>query len=457
MGKARAAIILAAGKGVRMRSDTPKVLHEVGGRTMLDWAVARAAALGCERTIVVAGAHAPEVGAHAARLVGADNVALQDEPLGTGHAVRCAQAAMAGFEGDVAVMFADTPLTQSETLENVFAHLSDKGGVAVLGFEAADPSGYGRLILAGDGSVERIVEDKDASAEERAVRLCNSGVLGADAAMLFQLLSMLRNDNAKGEYYLTDIVGLARSAGFATHMARGAEADFLGVNSRMDLAAAEAAFQARARRAAMEAGVTLIDPSSVYFSYDTEIEPDVIIEPNVYFGPGVKIGRGARIRAFCHFTGAEIGPGAEVGPSARLRPGAKLGAKVKIGNFVEVKNSTFGDGAKASHLTYVGDSDVGARANLGAGTVTCNYDGEGKYRTRIGEDAFIGSDTSIVAPVQIGARAYTGSGSVITLDVPDGALAVARGTQKNIEGWADKFRARAKAKKDAAKKSEGES
>lgn len=446
MSRARAAIILAAGQGTRMKSDLPKVLHPVGGRAMLDWAIAVAQAAGAERMVVVAGAHAPQVGAHVAKQLGPGSIAIQDPPLGTGHAVRAAEAALAGFEGDVIILYGDAPFVPSERIEEIFAVRAAKGGIVVLGFEARDPTGYGRLVVGADGALERIVEHKDASAAERAVKLCNSGVMCADARVLFQLLSLVKNENAKGEYYLTDVVGLARSSGFTTHVVVGEEADAMGVNSRAELAAAEAAFQARARAAAMEAGVTLIDPGSVFFSYDTIIANDVVIEPNVFFGPGVRIAKGARIKAFCHIEGAEIGEGAHVGPSARLRPGTKLGANVKIGNFVEIKNATFGAKAQASHLAYVGDADIGARANLGCGTITCNFDGFDKYRTTIGEDAFIGSDTALVAPVKVGDRAYTGSGSVITKDVPDDALAVARGRQHVLEGWAKKFRDK-KAKK----------
>jgi bifunctional UDP-N-acetylglucosamine pyrophosphorylase/glucosamine-1-phosphate N-acetyltransferase len=425
-----------------MKSALPKVLHPVGGRAMLDWVIAAARGAGAERVVVVTGAHAPSVGEHASKALGPGAVAIQDPPLGTAHAVRAAEANLGGFEGDVAILYADAPLASAARIEEMFALREAKGGLVVLGFEAADPTGYGRLILSEGGGVERIVEHKDATAAERAVSLCNSGILCADAGVLFQLLSMVKNENAKGEYYLTDVIALGRSSGFSPHVMVGQEADALGVNSRAELAAAEAAFQNRARLAAMEAGVTLIDPRSVFFSFDTEIANDVVIEPNVYFGPGVKIARGARIKAFCHIEGAEIGEGAQVGPSARLRPGTKLGARAKIGNFVEIKNAIFGEKAQASHLTYVGDADVGARANLGCGTITCNYDGYDKYRTTIGEDAFIGSDTALVAPVKVGARAYTGSGSVITKDVPDDALAVARGRQHVLEGWAKQFRER---------------
>ncbi|MES1158587.1 MAG: bifunctional UDP-N-acetylglucosamine diphosphorylase/glucosamine-1-phosphate N-acetyltransferase GlmU [Terricaulis silvestris] len=442
MGRARAAIILAAGLGTRMKSELPKVLHQVGGRAMLDWAIAAASGVGCARVIVVRSPSGEAVRKHAANALGDGAVVVQDEPLGTAHAVRAAEPALKDFTGDVIVLYGDAPLVRAETLEAMFAKRAEMGGIAVLGFFAANPTGYGRLVLAQDGTVSRIVEEKDATDEERKITLCNSGVVCADAAVLQQLLSMVRNDNAKKEYYLTDIVGLGRSAGFPTHIVHGEESEVLGVNSRVELAAAEAAFQGRARRAAMDGGVTLIDPGSVFFAFDTEVANDVIVEPNVYFGPGVSIARGARIRANSHIEGAAIGEGAIVGPFARLRPGADIGRNAHIGNFVEVKNATIGEGAKANHLAYVGDADVGARANLGAGTITCNYDGFDKYRTTIGEDAFIGSDTALVAPVRVGARAFTGSGSVITKDVPDGALAIARGRQRDIEGWADAFRAR---------------
>lgn len=448
MSRARAAIILAAGQGTRMKSDLPKVLHQVGGRAMLDWAVAAAQGSGVSRTMVVIGAHAPQVGAHVSKTLGAGATAVQDPPLGTGHAVRAAEQALAGFDGDVVITYGDAPLISAARMEELFALRATKGGLAVLAFEAADPTGYGRIIAGADGVVGRIVEHKDANELERAVTLCNSGVICSDAKTLFRLLAQVKNDNAKGEYYLTDIVALGRAAGVATHALIGEEAETLGVNSRVELAEAEAAFQKRARIAAMEAGVTLIDPPSVFFSYDTQIAADVIIEPNVFFGPGVKVAKGAHIYANCHIVQTEIGDSANIGPFARFRPGAKLAAKVKIGNFVEVKNANFGEGAKASHLAYIGDADVGARANLGAGTIVCNYDGYDKYRTTIGEDAFIGSDTALVAPVTIGKRAYTGTGSVITKDVPDGALGVARGRQANIEGWADKNHEKKKKQKD---------
>jgi bifunctional UDP-N-acetylglucosamine pyrophosphorylase/glucosamine-1-phosphate N-acetyltransferase len=451
MSRARAAIILAAGQGTRMKSELPKVLHQVGGRAMLDWAIAAAAKIGATKTVVVAGKHAPAVGEHVVSLLGAGSAVVQDPPLGTAHAVRAAEDAMAGFDGDVIILYGDAPFAPPERMEEMFALRAQKGGIVILGFEARDPTGYGRLVRGDDDIVERIVEHRDASANEREITLCNSGILCADAKVLFQLLSMVKNENAKREFYLTDVVALGRSAGFPTHVLVGAESDAMGVNSKAELAAAEAAFQRRSRLAAMDAGVTLIDPDTVFFSYDTEIAADVVVEPNVFFGKGVKIGKGARIHAFCHFEKTEIGEHAAIGPFARFRPGSKLGKKTKIGNFVEVKNSVFGEGAKASHLAYIGDTDVGARANIGAGAIVCNYDGFEKYRTTIGEDAFIGSDTALVAPVRIGDRAYTATGSVITKDVPDGALGVARGRQSNLEGWADKNREKkqaAKAQKD---------
>lgn len=448
MSRTRAAIILAAGQGTRMKSDLPKVLHQVGGRPMLDWAIAAATGAGCDRVVVVTGAHSPRVRDHAVAALGASAVVVQDPPLGTAHAVRTAEAALADVSGDVVVLYADTPLVNARTIADLFAKREQQGGIAVLGFEAANPTGYGRLMLNADGALERIVEEKDATPEERRVTLSNSGVIAADKAQLFELLAQVKNENAKGEFYLTDVIGLGRVSGVAAFVVKTREDEVLGVNARTELAQAEAAFQTRMRMRFLDAGVTMLDPTTVYFSYDTDIAADVVIEPSVYFGLGVSVAKGVRIKAFSHIEGAKIGEGAQIGPFARLRPGANLGAGVKIGNFVEIKNSNFGPKAQASHLTYVGDADVGARANLGAGTITCNYDGFSKYRTTIGEDAFIGSDTALVAPVTVGNGAYTGTGSVITKDVPDGALGVARNRQSNIEGWANSNRAK-KQKKDA--------
>ena len=454
MARARAAVILAAGQGTRMRSALPKVLHRVGGRPLIHWAMGLARCLGCARTVAVIGAAGLELRAAAAEILGPDGIAVQDPPRGTADAVLAAAPALEDFDGDVVVLYGDAPLIRAETVEAMFALRRETGGLVALGFEAADPKGYGRLILTEDGSVARIVEERDASDAERAVKLCNSGIIVADKRMLFQLLGMVSNANAKGEFYLTDVVGLARSSGFPTRAVIAEEAEVLGVNSRAELAQAEIAFQRRARLAAMEAGVTLIDPDSVYFSHDTEIGADVTIEPHVFFGAGVKIGSGCTIHSFCHFEGVQVGDNCEIGPFARFRPGAKLARKVKIGNFVEVKNSNLAEGVKANHLAYIGDADIGARANIGAGSITCNYDGFDKHRTTIGEDAFIGSNTALVAPVQVGARAYTAAGSVVTGDVPEGALAVARGRQADVEGWADKFRDRKLAERAKRKAAE---
>jgi len=451
MSRARAAIILAAGQGKRMKSETPKMLHQMGGRALVDWSIALARDLACARAVVVIPPNTPALAERVTARLGANSTAIQEVPRGTGDAARSAASVLADFDGDVVVYFGDTPLIRAETLARMFAARDAGANVVVLAFYADDPTGYGRIILDDAGAFVKNVEHRDASKSELAVHLCNAGALVADAKVLFNLLSMLRNDNAQQEFYLTDIPGMARAAGMKVGVVEAQEAELLGVNSRAQLADAEAAFQERARDAAMEAGVTLIDPGSVFFSYDTVIEPDVVIEPHVFFGTGVKVGRGAVIHAYCHFDRTEIGPKSEIGPFARFRPGAKLGANVKIGNFVEVKNSTMAEGSKANHLAYIGDVDVGARTNIGAGTIVCNYDGYDKYRSTIGEDAFIGSDTALVSPVTIGNRAYTGTGSVITKDVPDGALGVARGRQVNLEGWADKNREKKQTAKAAKK------
>ncbi|MEZ5956323.1 MAG: bifunctional UDP-N-acetylglucosamine diphosphorylase/glucosamine-1-phosphate N-acetyltransferase GlmU [Hyphomonadaceae bacterium] len=447
MSRARAAIILAAGQGKRMKSETPKMLHKMGGRALVDWSIALARELNCARTVVVIPPQASALEERVTSVLGPGSTAIQEAPRGTGDAAKSAAAALASFDGDVVVYFGDTPLIRAETLARMFDERSAGADLVVLAFYADDPTGYGRIITDSTGEFVKNVEHRDANKEELAVNLCNAGALVADAKTLFKLLSQLRNDNAQQEFYLTDIPGMARTAAMKVGIVEAQQEELLGVNSRAQLADAEIAFQKRARNAAMEAGVTLIDPSSVFFSYDTVIEADAIIEPHVFFGTGVKIGAGATIHAYCHFERTEVGPKSEIGPFARFRPGAKLAAKVKIGNFVEVKNSNFGEGAKASHLAYIGDADVGPRANIGAGTIVCNYDGFDKYRSTIGADAFIGSDTALVSPVTIGDGAYTGTGSVITKDVPPGALGVARGRQVNLEGWATKN----KEKKLAAK------
>ena len=445
----RAAIILAAGHGTRMKSTLSKVLHQVGGRSMLAWSIALAQSLGCERIVVVTGVHNPDARAEAEALLGPGTTVLQDPPLGTGHAVRCAQPVLAGFQGDAIVLYADTPLISAETAGAVFDALTGRASVAVLGFEAREPGAYGRLIETPGGMLDAIVEAKEATREQLLVHLCNSGVLAAPAALLFDLLSEVTNANLKGEYYLTDVVGLARARGLGARAVRAREDEVLGVNSRVELAQAEASFQARRRQAAMLDGVTLTDPASVFFSHDTTLAADVVIEPHVVFGPGVTVETGARIRAFSHLEGCVVRSGALIGPYARLRPGTDVGAGAHIGNFVELKNTRLGAGAKASHLTYLGDASVGAGANIGAGTITCNYDGYLKHRTEIGDGAFIGSDTMLVAPVRVGAGANTGSGSTITRDVPDGAIAVERGDLRIVEGGATRYRARKQAEKAA--------
>jgi bifunctional UDP-N-acetylglucosamine pyrophosphorylase/glucosamine-1-phosphate N-acetyltransferase len=437
----RAAVILAAGQGTRMRSPTPKVLHKVGGRTMLDRAIDAAEALSCSRIVVVAGAHSPAVAAHARARLGEEAVAIQDPPLGTGHAVRAAERALAGFAGDVLVAYADTPLLDAEAVAPLFEARARGADLAILGFHAADPSAYGRLILGEGEALERIVEAKDATAEELRIAACNSGVLAGPAALLFGLLGEVRNDNAKGEYYLTDVVVLARGRGLKVSAVFVDEARVLGVNAQGELAAAEAAFQAARRAKALAEGVAMPAPDTVMFAFDTQLEPGVTVEPYVVFAPGVTVRSGAAIRAFSHLEGAEVEAGAIVGPYARLRPGAKVGAGAHVGNFVEIKQATLAEGVKVNHLSYIGDGSIGARTNVGAGTIFCNYDGFDKFQTHIGADAFIGSNTALVAPVQVGAGAMTGSGSVITHDVPDDALALGRGVQVDKPNWAARFRA----------------
>lgn len=443
----RAAIILAAGQGTRMKSPLPKVLHPVGGRAMLDHAIDAAEALGCERIVVVVGAHSPEVRDHVVRRLGEDAIAVQDPPLGTGHAVRAAEAVLGDFVGQVVITYGDVPLLTAADIEPVFAA---HDGVTVIGFEARDPGAYGRLVMDGD-QLAAITEAREASAEVLALTACNSGVMAAPVGLLFDLLREVNNDNAKGEYYLTDVIELARKHGAPTRAVFAAEDSVMGVNSQSELAQAEALFQSARREALMAAGVTMPAPDTVHFAWDTEVGGGTVIEPYVVFGPGAKIASGARIRAFSHVEGATVAAGAEVGPYARLRPGADLGEKVKVGNFVEVKNVRMDTGAKANHLAYLGDGEVGAKANIGAGTIFCNYDGFFKHRTTVGEGAFVGSNSSLVAPVVIGAGAMVGSGSVITSDVAPGDLALGRGQQTAKPGWAARFMETMRAKKAAKK------
>lgn len=430
-----ALIVLAAGQGSRMQSDLPKVLHLLGGVPLVGHALAAGRSLDPEEVIVIAGHGADLVKKALAKLDRDARIALQEEQLGTAHAVRQALPLLEGFEGRVIVLYGDTPFIGPETLDLLSAHPSD---VVVLGFEAADPGRYGRLVTGPDG-LERIVEYKDADAATRAIRLVNSGVLAADAATLRKFLPRIDNRNAAGEYYLTDLPGLARGAGLRVDVVTCDESETLGINTRAELALAEAAFQARARAQALEDGVTLSDPATVWFALDTVIGRDAVIGQNVVFGPGVTVESGAEILPFCHLEGCHVSSGATVGPFARLRPGAELGGDVHVGNFVEIKNSVLDEGVKVGHLTYLGDAHIGEATNIGAGTITCNYDGVGKHRTEIGAHAFIGSDTMLVAPVRVGARAMTGSGSVITEDVPDDALALGRAKQVTKPGLATRL------------------
>jgi bifunctional UDP-N-acetylglucosamine pyrophosphorylase / glucosamine-1-phosphate N-acetyltransferase len=438
----RAAVILAAGQGTRMKAPLPKVLHPVGSRALLDRAIDTAQALGCERIVVVAGAHAPEVGERVRARLGDGGVAVQDPPLGTGHAVLAASSALEGFDGDVVVTYADTPLLGAEDVAPLFELRATGSDLAVLGFEPREPGAYGRLVIGKDGRLERIVEAKDATLEELRIAACNSGVLAAPAPRLLELLGRVGNANAKGEYYLTDVIGLAAADGLVTRVAFAPEEAVMGVNSQAELAEAEAVFQRRRRLALMAEGVRMTAPDTVHLAHDTEIGPGAVVEPYVVFGPKVRVEGGATIRAFSHLEGARVAAGAIVGPYARLRPGADIGPDAHVGNFVEVKNVRLGAGAKANHLAYLGDGEVGARANIGAGTIFCNYDGFNKARTVVGEGAFIGSNTALVAPVAVGADAMTGSGSVITRDVAEGALALGRAAQVEKPGWARAFRER---------------
>lgn len=444
-----AVVILAAGKGTRMKSDLHKVLHPIAGRPMLLHLVASAAALHPAKTVVVTGAGREQVEAAVAPLGIA--TALQSEQLGTGHAVAQAREALAGFEGDVLILYGDVPLVTAATMQRMIdrLHGGDAPAAVVLGFRPADPGAYGRVLANAEGRIDRMVEFKDASEAERAETLCNSGLMAAHAKDLFALLDRVGNDNAAGEYYLPDIVMLAAADGRASAVIETGADEVAGVNSRGELASVENAWQATRRAQAMTDGVTLIAPDTVWFAHDTQLGRDVVIEPNVVFGPGTRVEDSATIHAFSHVEGASVGKGASVGPFARLRPGAELHTDAKVGNFVEVKKAIVGEGAKVSHLTYIGDADIGAGANIGAGTITCNYDGYFKYRTVIGAGAFIGSNSALVAPVTIGAGAIVAAGSVVTQDVEADALALVRPPQIAKPGWAARFREKMLARKAA--------
>ncbi len=445
-------VVLAAGKGTRMKSDLPKVMHSVAGRSLLGHVLAVSADVGSIATAVVVGPEMPSVRAETAKQAPGAVVFEQVRQRGTADAVLAARAAIATHSGDVLVMFADTPLIASDTVQRLLQALDQGAEVAVLGFHAKDPTGYGRLVtdgIVGNGAANLLAirEHKDASTAERQIDFCNSGVMAFRTTNLLGILDQVGTANASAEFYLTDAIAIMRREGRRAVAVAGNEEEMLGVNTRAHLAQAEAVFQRRARAHAMAEGATLIDPDTVWFSFDTRIGRDVLIEPNVFFGPGSTVGDGAIIHASSHITGASVEAGAEIGPFARLRPGTRIGEGAKIGNFVEVKNATFEKGAKANHLAYIGDARVGAKANIGAGTIFCNYDGFFKYKTDIGAGAFVGSNSSLVAPVKIGDGAFVASGSVVTRDVTADALAVARGVQEERPGWATKFRALMAARK----------
>ena len=447
-----AAIILAAGKGTRMKSDLHKVLHPIAGRPMIDHLMASAAELGPAKTVVVVGSGREQL---EAAMAGRAETSLQEPQLGTGHAVQQAQASLAGFEGDVLILYGDVPFVRAQTMQAMLdrLHAEDAPAVVVLGFEPDDTLQYGRVLAHDDGRIAKMVEHKDATDEEHKCRLCNSGLMAARAADMFDLLSRVGNENAQGEYYLVDVVNVANADGRHSAVVVTDDPDEVaGINSRAELARAEAQWQGLKREDAMANGASLRAPETVFFSWDTEIGRDVTIEPNVVFGPGARVADGATIRAFSHIEGATIGERAEVGPFARLRPGAVMGKGSKVGNFVEMKKATLGEGAKANHLSYLGDAEIGAGANIGAGTITCNYDGYFKYKTVIGPRAFIGSNSALIAPVKIGADAIVAAGSAVSRDVADGELRMVRAEQLVKPGWADRFHDAMKKKKAAEKK-----
>jgi bifunctional UDP-N-acetylglucosamine pyrophosphorylase/glucosamine-1-phosphate N-acetyltransferase len=433
------AIVLAAGEGTRMRSARPKVLHTIAGQSLLAHVLAAVAEAGVTTTAVVVGPGQDDVAAAAKRLVPDAATFVQEERRGTAHAVLAAKSAIGKGPDDILIVYGDTPLIRPQTLSRLRAPLAKGAAVAVLGFRPADPAGYGRLIMAGDELVA-IREEADASAGERAITLCNGGIMALAGANALAILERIGDHNRKSEFYLTDAVEIARGMKLRAAAVEVEEDDVRGINTKSQLAEAEAVAQQRLRQAALDAGVTLIAPETVFLSADTKFGKDVVVEPYVVFGEKVTVEDGAVIRSFSHLVGAHVGKSVSVGPYARLRPGTRLGDGARIGNFVEVKEAVIEAGAKANHLSYIGDAFVGANANVGAGTITCNYDGSEKHRTEIGREAFIGSNSALVAPVKIGERAYIGSGSVITEDVPADALALARARQTIKQGWASRLR-----------------
>jgi bifunctional UDP-N-acetylglucosamine pyrophosphorylase / glucosamine-1-phosphate N-acetyltransferase len=447
-----AVVILAAGMGTRMKSAVPKVLHKVAGRSLLGHVLHAAKALNAKKVVVVHGPDHEATKKESSKIIPDCLFAEQTERKGTGHAVMIAEPALKGFDGTVLVLYGDVPLIQPETLRELLGKRDAKHAMSVLGFYAADPTGYGRLI-GKDGVISLIREHKDASDTERKITLCNSGIIAISAKQLWPTLKGLTPANAQGEYYLTDVVEHMAKAGHACALATVSEADVAGVNDRVQLAAIEADFQRRARHKAMINGATLIAPDTVHFSADTRLGQDVVIEPNVFFGPGVIVGDDVEILASSHIEGATIAKGARIGPFARLRPGTEIGENAHVGNYVEIKKAILGKGAKANHLTYIGDARIGAGSNIGAGTITCNYDGYEKHLTDIGENVFVGSNTALVAPVKVGAGANIAAGSVITADVPEDALAMTRSPANVKDGWAKRYRAMKAAKKASKSKS----
>jgi bifunctional UDP-N-acetylglucosamine pyrophosphorylase/glucosamine-1-phosphate N-acetyltransferase len=434
------AVILAAGEGTRMKSAVAKVLHRIAGRTLLAHVLEAVRDAEIEDVAIVIAPDRDDVAAEVRRVLPGASIHVQNERRGTAHAVLAAREALGNGHDDVLVLFADTPLIQPATLRRLCEALETGNAVVALGFEAKDPTGYGRLIPDAEGSLVAIREHRDASAAERASSLCNAGLMALSGCQALSILEAIGNDNAQKEFYLPDAVAVARECGLQAGVILASEEEVMGINDRVQLAAAEATMQTHLREQAMRNGATLVAPETVFFSADTQIGRDVVIEPHVVFGPGVVIEEGAIIHSFSHLEGAWVGKGVSVGPFARLRPGANLREGARVGNFVEIKAAEIGRGAKVNHLSYIGDATVGAASNIGAGTITCNYDGYAKHRTEIGDNAFIGTNSSLVAPVKIGAGAYIGSGSVITEDVAPDALALGRGRQVAKPGWAKEFR-----------------
>ncbi|MEO1113102.1 MAG: bifunctional UDP-N-acetylglucosamine diphosphorylase/glucosamine-1-phosphate N-acetyltransferase GlmU [Pseudomonadota bacterium] len=441
-------IVLAAGLGTRMKSDLPKVLHEVGGLAMVGHVLKALASAGADRVSVVTGPDMPALSDLVADLMPSARCHVQEERLGTAHAALAAREALRQPADDVLVLFGDTPLVTAETVLKVRRALSEGSDLVVLGFETENPFGYGRLLME-EGRLLAIREEKDASEEERKVTFCNSGIMGFSGKHALSLMEQIGNANVKGEYYLTDAVEIANQRGLKVSAVAGSEVETQGINTRAQLAACEQDFQDRMRRAAIDGGCTLLAPATVFFSHDTLLEPGATVEQNVVFARGVKVSAGATIRAFSHLEEAEVASGCVVGPYARLRPGTVLQERAKIGNFVETKNVTFGADAKANHLSYIGDASVGASSNIGAGTITCNYDGFLKHKTEIGAGSFVGSNSTLVAPVGLGEGAFVSAGSVITKDVPADAMAFGRARQDNKSGRAKSLRERLKSEKDA--------